>query len=134
MVLTWALVTALAGGDAYAPDQHLATITRRFEEVKPKIASSEDGAVAKGTLGRLLGQYLGEDRRQQAALSAYLRAAKGEQASSVLKLVRVSALWQAYLSSAVLALDGDAESKDLRDVLERRIARLLARPSRKAAG
>lgn len=73
-----------------------------------------------------MGMYLGEDRRDQASLTGFLRTAKGEQATEALKIVRLSGLWQAYLSSAVLALDGDPESKDLRDVLDRRLTRLLS--------
>jgi hypothetical protein len=132
MCATWAILVVAMVAEGYSPDLHLQTVAKRLEEIKVKIAASEDGAATKATVGRLLGQYIGEDRKDQAALSAFLRSAKGDQAVVALKVVRVSGLWQAYLSSAVLALDGDTESRDLRDMIDRRLTRLL--PSRPSVG
>lgn len=126
MVVSWAILATAMAADTYSPDQHLATIAKRLEEVRTKLVATEDGAASKGSVGRLMGQYIGEDRREQAALSSFLRNAKGEQAGLALRVVRVSGMWQAYLSSAVLALDGDPESRDLRDVLDRRLTKLLS--------
>lgn len=121
-----AAVMVAAQGDArYSPDIHVATISRRLKEVSAKLKAVEEGAPTTPVAG-LLGQCIGEDRRNQAALSTYLRKAKGTDATVALRTVRLAGMWQAYLASAVLAIGGDEESKDLSGFLEHRISRLLA--------
>jgi len=43
----------------------------------------------------------------------------------ILRLIQAQGLFEAYLSSEILALDGDAESKSLVKVLELRLAKAI---------
>ena len=124
IVIVFAL-SALAAPD-YTPEVHLATISRRLKEVSAKVKEVEEAGAAAAQVGTVLGKYIGEDRKNQAALSIYLRKAKGADALTALKTVRAAGMWQAYLASAVLGLDGDAESVELRGFLEKRLTHLLA--------
>ena len=118
-------VLAQAGSASYSPESHAATITKELKEVSLKLKEVEENGAATSPVGTLIGKYIGEDRRNQAALSNYLRKARGSDSVVALKMVRASGIWQGYLSSAVLALDGDEDSKQLRGVLEKWLAKLL---------
>ncbi len=104
----------------YDPSLHLAFIEKRMAVVA---ATRNDLQAAKLPLRdavRRLGGMLGQSRKLQNQLTGYASGSSSSAGKS-LRLIQVAGLFDAYLSSSILELDGDADSGDLAKSLEKRL-------------
>jgi len=104
----------------YDPARHLAFIEKRMGDASKAVADIKASKIELRAAVQKLGTILGESRKLQGSLSAYIKSAKTG-SGKTLRLIQVSGLFDAYLSSAILELDGDADSGELATSLEKRL-------------
>lgn len=112
-------------GATWDPGKHAALLDAQFTTVEQTVRNLETKRIdAKTAVGRL-GEVLGESRKAQDRLNQGIRGSLGTKSTLVLRIVQAQGVFDAYVSSRILALDGDADSKDLARVLQLRLQKLL---------
>jgi|GEM_PF-3442018 len=119
----------------YDPARHKAFLEREFTATRESVRNLEtkklDNLETKKldlrTVVTRLGKSLGDSRRLQPGLTGWMQSQKG-QATQAMKLIQLQGLFEAYLSSQVLAIDGDSNSKTLAKALELQLAKLMIPP------
>lgn len=109
---------------AYDPARHISFLEQRFTLVRETIRKLDTKKIEPKTAIDRFGKTLGECRKLQPQITAYMSKQTG-QGTRVMKLIQAQGLFEAYISSEILALDGDADSKSLVKVLELRLAKVI---------
>lgn len=120
-------VVAIVQPATYDPARHRAFLEREFVAARDAVRSLETKKLDLRTVVTRLGKSLGESRRLQPGLTGWMQSQKG-QATQAMKLIQLQGLFEAYVSSQVLAIDGDANSKTLAKALELQLAKIVAPP------
>lgn len=102
----------------FSSAKHAAFLVDRFEESKQLFQRIETRKTELRPAVLKLGKTLGEVRASQGALNQALKSPKAGEKTRNLMLVRCQGLLEAYLSSLILTLDGDKESRMLGKTLE----------------
>jgi hypothetical protein len=108
----------------YDPGRHAGFLDQRFTLIRETIRKLDAKKIEVKVAVERLGKTLGECRRLQPQITEYMNKQSGN-STRVLRLIQAQGLFEAYLSSEILALDGDAESKSLGKVLELRLAKAI---------
>ena len=111
----------------YSPASHRDWIAGKLKMLRVEIAHVEDDHKPIGPVLGRLGKTLSEARRWQSQLGSYLKTADAKHATEAISAVQLAGMFDAYVSSAIFSLDDDADARELRTVLERRIFKLLAK-------
>ena len=111
----------------YDPARHKAFLEREFTATRESVRNLETKKLDLRTVVTRLGKSLGDSRRLQPGLTGWMQSQKG-QATQAIKLIQLQGLFEAYLSSQVLAIDGDSNSKTLAKALELQLAKLMIPP------
>ncbi|HRF59703.1 MAG TPA: hypothetical protein PLH94_07295 [Fimbriimonadaceae bacterium] len=111
----------------YDPARHKAFLEREFTATRESVRNLETKKLDLRTVVTRLGKSLGDSRRLQPGLTGWMQSQKG-QATQAMKLIQLQGLFEAYLSSQVLAIDGDSNSKTLAKALELQLAKLMIPP------
>ena len=106
----------------------LARISKGFGEAEAAMARLEAGTVKAERVAVRLGSRLGESRLRAPQVSAALLDPRAK--SDGMRLVEWSGTYEAYLSAAVMGLDGDDASLSLSRILGARLRREIDRQSR----
>ena len=122
-ILLWSL--AMPPDGAYSTRAHTEWISQSFKESTSSVTSAEDGNGSAGKTLAELGRTMAESRKWQGRLTTYLKSVENRRLGGAFAMVRTAGLFDAYLTSAVFSLDGDADSREMRMLLERKIAKLL---------
>lgn len=109
----------------YDPAKHLAFIEKRMADVGKTVADIKASKIELRAAVQKLGTMLGESRKLQSSLSAYMKTVSAG-SGKALRIIQVSGLFDAYLSSAILELDGDADSGELAISLEKRLKQRIS--------
>jgi len=122
IALTLATWPADSAGDG------MAMISKGFTVAEQAMAKVEEGTMKPGRAAVMLGGLLGESRLRAGQVSAALLDTRGK--GNGIRLVAWSGTYEAYLSSAVMGLDGDESSLALSRILGARLRREITRGSR----
>lgn len=117
-------VMVLSQAAPYDPGRHAGFLEQRFTLIRETIRKLDAKKIELKVAVERFGKTLGECRRLQPQITDYMNKQSGS-STRVLRLVQTQGLFEAYLSSEILALDGDAESKSLVKVLEARLAKVI---------
>lgn len=98
--------------------KHASFLVGRFEESKLLFQRIETKKTELRPAVLKLGTILGEVRAKQGALNQALMNPREGEKTRNLMLVRCQGLLEAYLSSLILTVDGDAESRMMSKTLE----------------
>lgn len=102
----------------FSPAKQASFLVERFEESKQLFQKIETKKTEIRPAVLKLGKFLGEVRATQGALNQALKNPKAGEKTRNLMLVRCQGLLEAYLSSLILTLDGDTESRMMAKTLE----------------
>lgn len=114
----------LTSQTSYEPGKHAAFLEQRFESTRNTIRNLETKKIEMRVAVERLGATLGECRRLQSGLTEWMQKQTGQNTRAI-RLIQTHGLFEAYLTSEILAIDGDAESKSLVKVLEMRLSKLV---------
>lgn len=108
----------------YDPGRHAGFLEQRFTLIRETIRKLDAKKIEVEIAVERFGKTLGECRRLQPQVTEYMNKQSGN-STRILRLVQVQGMFEAYLASEILALDGDSESKSLVKVLELRLAKAI---------
>lgn len=109
----------------YTTDDHIAWIRKEFRLCQNAIKKAEDDTNLVSQSSTFLGKSVAIHRQWQNKLSAYLSDIPNGEAKKAFEAMKLAGLFDTFLSSAILSMDGSDDSRELRIVAERRIQRLL---------
>ncbi|MCU0315905.1 MAG: hypothetical protein MUC92_04880 [Fimbriimonadaceae bacterium] len=113
----------------YEPGQHISLISTRLKEAQEVARRADDQKITSTEAANQIGKLLGENRRNQAHLTTFVQSARRDQSAIALRTIQLSGLFDAYLASTLLGLDGDSQAKELSVLLGARLSRQLSRTS-----
>ena len=116
--------TALIAAIALQPSTETYTPARHTQFIRTSFASSEkamnDYAGKKSTKAATaakLGKAMGENRRYQVSLNFYMQQMDKKEGTTVLRTIQWAGTYDAYLTSQILGLEGDGQSREFAKIL-----------------
>lgn len=105
--------------------RHVTYLDSKFQIVRETASALATRKIDAQEGVRKLGEILGESRKLQADLTAWLKSHPQSPGKRVMRLIQAQDLFEGYLATELLALDGDLDSKTLAKSLEARLTTLI---------
>ena len=110
---------------AYDEAKHVTFLEQNFTKARQIVQSLQKKQISIGTATKSLGTILAKCRHVQALLTKTIETPSRINSKRFLKLLQVQSLFEAYLTSEVLALDGDKDSELFGRALELRLMKTI---------
>ena len=109
----------------YDEARHVTFLEQNFYQAKETVLSYQNKKIAEDVAIKHLGVLLGKCRNIQDLLTKVVRNPEKIHSKRFIKLLQAQSLFETYLTTEVLALDGDKESELFGRSLQLRLMKLL---------
>jgi len=125
MVSCVAVFVLQAGNEPYSPDRHRSTIKSSFTSAEAAMKSFAAKKATRDETAAKLGKLMGTSRRLQTSLNFWMQQGQKVDGQKAIRVIQLSGTFDAYISSSILGLEGDATSREFGKVLSRRLSQWL---------
>lgn len=120
MVGITAAIAAIAlqqSTDSYSPARHNQFIRTSFASCEKVVSAFAGKKATKAETASKLGKAMGENRRYQVSLNFYMQQMDKKEGTTVLRTIQWAGTYDAFLTSQILGLEGDGQSREFAKIL-----------------
>jgi hypothetical protein len=109
----------------YNPGNHLQFVDSRFNSIEVQYEALAEGTGSEENAAQTTSQLLAAQRQFHMGLSDWIAEGEDVDAGQAMRVLQVSGLFDAYLSSRILQLDGNADAERDADQIAKVLDRIL---------
>jgi len=121
MLSCMAVLTFQSSTEPYTIARHTATLRGSFQTAESAMKSFAAKQKTKQETASALGKLMGTSRRLQTSLNFWMQQGQKVDGQQAIRIIQLSGTFDAYVSSTILGLEGDATSREFGKVLARRL-------------